>query len=107
MLTAGALAKHHICCVCCLQEYVKVGLLSVREDKHSGESIITSINRQHDLYRDFRPYKLQLAANSVSGSDAQQPTGSHGAADEQLVVEEVFKPCKEVKRKWLAVCRVE
>lgn len=74
------------------------GLLSLREDKHSGDTLIVAINRQHDMYTGFRPYKASAAAAAAGDAAAAGTTGAPGAsasgatASGELTVEEVFKP---------------
>ena len=102
--------------------YAKAGLLTGKEDK-AGDFIVSGVNRGHTLYEEFRPYKRQpqdgggaaaavgpggVAADSSSGV----VSGSGDAGSSQLVIEEVFKPTRELKRArgrgrwpatWLAV----
>jgi hypothetical protein len=39
----------------CVQAYGgKKGLLTLKEDKHSGDQVVTSVDRTHQLYTEFR-----------------------------------------------------
>ena len=98
-----------------LQAYTKAGLISTREDKHSGDTILTAVNRSHALLADFRAYKTAASSSSnvANGSSgAAEPASSTGggaaaACDggvlAPLVVEEVFKPSKDVKGAWMVL----
>lgn len=101
-----------------LQAYTKSGLISTREDKHSGDTILTAVNRSHALLADFRPYKSAVNSSSSSSaangsSGAAEPASSAGGGGSAaagdgsglapLVVEEVFKPSKDVKAVFEAV----
>eukprot|EP00775_Hariotina_reticulata_P004819 gene4819-5066_t len=50
-----------------LQVYSKCGLLSTKEDKFSGNTVITGINRSHQLLEDYRPYKMSSGSSSSAG----------------------------------------
>jgi hypothetical protein len=89
-----------------LQAYSKSGLISTQEDKHSGDTFLTAVNRNHPLLSDFRPYKTKASSSSNSAANgssaaASGQAGSAAAGDGSdiapLVVEEVFKPSKDVK----------
>ncbi|KAG2496973.1 hypothetical protein HYH03_004979 [Edaphochlamys debaryana] len=103
-----------------LQSYGKTGLLTCKEDKHSGDVIVTGVNRKCALFTDFRPYKASLtaagaadggagpaaaasssAAAASSSAAAAGPSGAAAAAAAggcgELVIDEVFKPGKELR----------
>lgn len=95
-----------------LQAYSKLGLLKTREDKHSGDIILTAVNREHELYSEFRPYKLDSSSSSPAATAATATGAGGGGASAAagagggegggpaapLVIEEVFRPSREVKR---------
>jgi hypothetical protein len=82
-------------------------LISTREDKHSGDTILTAVNRSHALLSDYRPYKTAASGTSSTGDGSSPATGqgsstaltgiSAASSIAPLVVEEVFKPSKDVK----------
>ena len=39
---------------CCQAHGGKGGLLGLKEEKHSGEQMVVSVNRNHELYTEFR-----------------------------------------------------
>ncbi|KAG2432033.1 hypothetical protein HYH02_013103 [Chlamydomonas schloesseri] len=97
-----------------LQAYGKSGLLTCKEDKHSGDVIVTAVNRKCPLLLDFRPYKASstAAAESAGGgggpegpaasssSDAAGASASSScsaAQQAQLLIEEVYKPGRELR----------
>lgn len=91
---------------CPCQAYSKCGLLSTKEDKFSGNTVITGVNRGHQLLEEFRPYKMSSSSSSPGGAPAElaQPAAAGaaaaagaGGAVAPLVVEEVYKPSKDVK----------
>jgi translation initiation factor 2D len=90
---------------CCCQAYSKSGLISTREDKHSGDTILTAVNRSHALLSDYRPYKTAAASSSSNANGSSSATGQgssvaasgEGGSIAPLVVEEVFKPSRDVK----------
>ncbi len=72
------------------QTYAKAGLIQVKEEKHSGDTLLVGVNRTHQLYDEFRPHK---AAGTATASSESSGTGSG-----ELIVEELYKPVvKEVK----------
>jgi hypothetical protein len=86
--------------------YTKAGLITTREEKHSGDTLLTGMNLKHTLFDDFRTHKTAAAAAASGGEAAAGPTtaaavaaGGQDADLEQLLVEEVYVPSKEVKRK--------
>jgi translation initiation factor 2D len=103
----GALTLIDALPYCCCQTYSKSGLISTREDKHSGDTILTAVNRSHALLSDFRPYKTAASSSSSTANGSSSATGQgssiaasggEGASSiAPLVVEEVFKPSKDVK----------
>ncbi|GFR52463.1 hypothetical protein Agub_g14965, partial [Astrephomene gubernaculifera] len=104
-----------------LQSYGKLGLLTLKEDKHSGDVIVTSVNRRAPLYTEFRPYKAAATAAgaeaassspaaatpaaaavtssgpSAAAASSGGPTGRSSGPCEPLHIEEVFKPGKELR----------
>ncbi|PNW83028.1 hypothetical protein CHLRE_06g303650v5 [Chlamydomonas reinhardtii] len=99
-----------------LQSYGKAGLLTCKEDKHSGDVIVTAVNRKCPLLLDFRPYKASsTAAAESAGPTAGAPetaaatSGGAGASSSaaggndgsgcqaQLLIEEVYKPGRELR----------
>jgi hypothetical protein len=101
----GLLISFAACLFCCCQTYSKAGLISTREDKHFGDTILTAVNRSHALLSDYRPYKT-AASSSSRGNGSSSATGQgsstaavigEGSSIAALVVEEVFKPSKDVK----------
>ena len=46
------------------------GLLSLREDKALHEPVLTSVNRRHPLFAQFRPWPLAAAAAASQPADA-------------------------------------
>ena len=46
------------------------GLLSLREDKALHEPVVTSVNRRHPLFMQFRPWPLAAAAGASQPADA-------------------------------------
>jgi len=46
------------------------GLLSLREDKALHEPVVTSVNRRHPLFTQFRPWPLAAAAGASQPADA-------------------------------------
>ncbi|GAX73699.1 hypothetical protein CEUSTIGMA_g1151.t1 [Chlamydomonas eustigma] len=55
----------------------KGGLLTLKEDKHSGDIILTSINRSHLLLINFRPMPAR-ATEAGSSSSVAEPITSEG-----------------------------
>eukprot|EP00879_Flechtneria_rotunda_P025083 GHRR01026628.1.p1 GENE.GHRR01026628.1~~GHRR01026628.1.p1 ORF type:complete len:133 (-),score=40.24 GHRR01026628.1:848-1246(-) len=87
---------HHV--VNMLQVYSKQGLISTKEDKHSGNTIVTGINRNHTLLADYRPYKTaDGAAAGPQLADTAPASGGTAVPIAPLAIEEVYKPTKEVK----------
>ncbi|GLC72504.1 hypothetical protein PLESTF_001258200 [Pleodorina starrii] len=100
-----------------LQAYGKQGLLTVKEDKHSGDMIVTSVNRTATIYTEYRPYKASataaaeaspsagaggnsaLAGGAAPSSLPAAGTGAAGpsVASDELRIEEVYKPGKELR----------
>ncbi|GLI62284.1 hypothetical protein VaNZ11_004846 [Volvox africanus] len=108
-----------------LQFYGKLGLLTCKEDKHSGDVIVTSINRNSVLYTEYRAYKASAtaaveaaaatgggngatsAASGASGPAAAPSSSAAGAAGcigppgapsvGELRIEELYKPGKELR----------
>lgn len=91
-----------------LQSYGKCKLLHLKEDKHSGDTIVTGINRTHKDYTSFRPYALVKTAGLGSGSEAAASSSSAAAhtpvsgtasstEPAELVIDELYKPGKEMK----------
>lgn len=74
-----------------LQHYSKAGLLKTKEDKHSNEVVLVSINRSHQLYTSYVPTSGG-AVGSANGIAVHEQESS-GA----LVVEEMLKPTRETK----------
>jgi translation initiation factor 2D len=92
--------------------YTKAGLITTREEKHSGDTLLTGVNIKHTLFDDFRTHKTAAAAAANGGGEeAAGPSTAAAAAAtaavgqeavlEPLLVEEVYVPSKEVKRKCL------
>lgn len=75
-----------------LMGYAKGKLLDAKEDRHSGEVVITKVHRKAPLYVDFTPYLL--APPPSADSLANSVPSSQGDICE-LLIEEVYKPCKE------------
>uniref|UniRef100_A0A7S3QT49 SUI1 domain-containing protein n=1 Tax=Dunaliella tertiolecta TaxID=3047 RepID=A0A7S3QT49_DUNTE len=76
----------------------KDGLLQLKEDKYSGDQVITGVNRGHELLREFRPYKASSMASRAEAAASPSPAGTAGTAgSDELVVEEVFRPGRELK----------
>lgn len=79
--------------------YAKAGLLSGKEDK-GGDFVISSVNRGHPLYEAFRPYKVQGGGGGSTGGGGGggcgEPAG--GGGGNELLIAEVFKPTRELKR---------
>jgi hypothetical protein len=73
--------------------YAKAGLLSGKENK-AGDFVVTAINRDHSLYAEYRPFKAAAAAGAGDGGGSQ----GDGGLSAELLIEEVFKPTREVKR---------
>ncbi len=46
------------------------GLLSLREDKALHEPVVTSVNRRHPLFAQFRPWPVAAAAGALQPADA-------------------------------------
>ncbi|KAF6250354.1 hypothetical protein COO60DRAFT_1576296 [Scenedesmus sp. NREL 46B-D3] len=97
-----------------LQTYSKAGLISTREDKHSGDTILTAVNRSHALLSEYRPYKSAAASSSTGngsspaageagGAPGTAAAGCDGGGIAPLMVEEVFKPSKDVRAVFEAV----
>lgn len=102
----------------CAQVFAKAGLISTKEDKHGGDTILTAVNRSHELYTQHRPYKTAASATAAAagapaaagggggmaaGAAAGGGAGGGGPAPsssscDPLVVEEVYKPTRETKR---------
>eukprot|EP00878_Enallax_costatus_P022121 GHUV01023459.1.p1 GENE.GHUV01023459.1~~GHUV01023459.1.p1 ORF type:complete len:549 (+),score=212.06 GHUV01023459.1:91-1737(+) len=86
-----------------LQAYTKAGLIKTREDKHSGDVILTGVNRDPQLYSEFKPYKMSSSSAPLAGTSSSTPaSAAEGSGDRRgtmtpLVVEEVFKPSREVR----------
>ena len=92
-----------------MQHYAKEGLLHCKEDKHSGDVIISNVNRNHSLYQEFRPYKAQQqsssadnAAAAAAGADAtrQVPAAGQPSWQGELLIEEVYTSTRETKGIW-------
>lgn len=87
------------------QVYAKAGLLTGKEDK-AGDFIVSGVNRGHELYEDFRPYKRPQQDGGGGGDAAAAGGGAAsggGGADAgggsgELVIAELFKPTRELKR---------
>ncbi|KXZ46941.1 hypothetical protein GPECTOR_39g435 [Gonium pectorale] len=95
--------------------YGKAGLLTCKEDRHSGDVIVTGINRKAALYAEFRPYKTSsteagaAAASASAPSGAVAPSGAAAAAGSsssaatassssaELYIDELYKPGKELR----------
>jgi len=91
----------------------KAGLLTLKEDKHSGDTIITGINRKHELLENFRPLRVadtaagaeaaaSSAASTASGAGgapgaSSSGTGGPGGVSGELVVEEMWKAGRELR----------
>ncbi|KAF8056147.1 Eif2d [Scenedesmus sp. PABB004] len=83
-----------------LAAYARAGLLSTKEDKHSGDTIVTAVHRGHALLQEHRPYKTAGASASAAPGGAGAAGGAAAggeAALPPLEVEEVYKPSREVK----------
>lgn len=92
-----------------LQAYTKVGLIRTREDKHSGDVIVTAVDRSDELYSKFRPYKIPSSGSSSSSNVAPGVSSSNSSdtADGSslvgpLEVLEVYKVSRELKRERFA-----
>ena len=96
-----------------LQVYSKAGLISTKEEKHSGDTLLTAINCKHELFDDFRPHKTAASAaaaagggEAAAGSNGSSATAAAAAGGEDdavlqpLLVEEVVVPSREVKREF-------
>eukprot|EP01024_Parvocaulis_polyphysoides_P026900 TRINITY_DN2446_c0_g3_i3.p1 TRINITY_DN2446_c0_g3~~TRINITY_DN2446_c0_g3_i3.p1 ORF type:complete len:304 (+),score=50.91 TRINITY_DN2446_c0_g3_i3:47-958(+) len=82
-----------------LQAQSKVGLITSREDKHTHENYLLSVNRVHELYENFRPYKVPKSDPSNSNSNPNQPQSSNNTTSnhsQKLIIEELLKPSKEL-----------
>eukprot|EP00878_Enallax_costatus_P028021 GHUV01030219.1.p1 GENE.GHUV01030219.1~~GHUV01030219.1.p1 ORF type:complete len:181 (-),score=37.62 GHUV01030219.1:870-1412(-) len=95
-----------------LQAYTKAGLIKRREDKHSGDVILTGVNRDPQLYSEFKPYKMSSSSAPLAGTSSSTPaSAAEGSGDRRgtmtpPVVEEVFKPSREVRRECYGNWRV-
>ena len=94
-------------------------MLTLKEDKHSGDVILTGVDRTHNTYTDFRCYSL---ASTAAGAEAASASGAAGAGTAgtivgpsseraaasasgaaaarslvELLVEELYKPGKELR----------
>eukprot|EP01023_Acetabularia_acetabulum_P045671 TRINITY_DN4640_c0_g1_i3.p1 TRINITY_DN4640_c0_g1~~TRINITY_DN4640_c0_g1_i3.p1 ORF type:complete len:602 (+),score=116.35 TRINITY_DN4640_c0_g1_i3:61-1866(+) len=83
-----------------LQAQVKIGLITSKEDKHTHENYLLSINRAHELYDNFRPYKMPKKEDLSSSSSQQQNGGNQDSSKinntDKLSIEELLKPSKEL-----------
>ena len=86
-----------------LQVYTKggpqgKGLLSLKEDKVSKEKVLVAVNRSHDLYCQYTPYKPDAAPEAANTLHKTEVDSSSVAAAEmpEFLVEELFKPSKEL-----------
>lgn len=95
-----------------LQAYAKLGLLSAKEDRASGDVIVTRVDRGHALLRAFVPHATEGGADGGADAAADHhqasPAGNNnnngggglllgGAGGGPLVVEEVFVPGREMR----------
>ena len=65
------------------QGYGKAGLLSLKEDRHSGDVSVTCVNRTHPLYTSYTPYKVQQeAVDKQAGAAGGTAGGAEGPAHE-------------------------
>ncbi|EFJ51539.1 hypothetical protein VOLCADRAFT_56991 [Volvox carteri f. nagariensis] len=78
-----------------LQSYGKQGLLTVKEDKHSGDMIVTSVNRNSPIYTDYSTAEAGLGTAASAAGAAAGPSSS--ASSLELLIEEVYKPGKELR----------
>jgi translation initiation factor 2D len=89
----------------------KNGLLTLKEDKHSGDQVITAINRSHELYTNYRPYRTAFSAagaeaaaaagggagNAGAGAAGQSGRDQGAGGGGELLIEELYKAGKELK----------
>ncbi|KAJ9523141.1 hypothetical protein QJQ45_023868 [Haematococcus lacustris] len=87
----------------------KGGLLALKEDKKTGDQVVTAINRQHPLYDQYKPYRSSLSAAAAAATNAGGggeggggegvggEAGAPGGSSQVLVVEELWKPGRELK----------
>ncbi|KAJ9522745.1 hypothetical protein QJQ45_019848 [Haematococcus lacustris] len=87
----------------------KGGLLALKEDKKTGDQVITAINRQHPLYEQYKPYRSSLSAAAAAainaggggegggGEGLGVEGGTPGGCSQALVVEELWRPGRELK----------
>lgn len=90
--------------------------MTTREEKHSGDTLLTGVNRSHTLLQEFVPHKAAgigssststatAGAGAAAGAAASGSGGGASASGGQqqqqaLVIEEVWRPTKEVKGTW-------
>eukprot|EP00798_Chlamydomonas_sp_ICE-L_P017426 gene17427-23728_t len=76
----------------------KGGLLSIKEERHSGDVMLTGINRSHEMYTEYRPYALNKSAGAAESAAASSTAASSSnPCSTELYIEELYKPGKELK----------
>lgn len=76
-----------------LQSKASTGLISVKEDKHKKEVILSSVNRNHPDYTSFKPEKMVVEKKEQAPS---QSGGSEGNSSRKLDLEEIYKSSNHV-----------
>ncbi|XP_047321462.1 eukaryotic translation initiation factor 2D [Impatiens glandulifera] len=76
-----------------LQSKASTGLISVKEDKHKKEVILSSVNRNHPDYTSFKPEKRVVEKTEQTSS---QTSGNEGNSNKKLELEEIYKPSTHV-----------
>jgi translation initiation factor 2D len=74
-------------------------LSQVKEEKFSGDTIVTGVNRKHDKLEQHVPFKTRAAPGAAAGGPgpAGGAAGAGAPADGELVIEEVYKPSRELR----------
>jgi translation initiation factor 2D len=76
--------------------------VQVKEDKFSGDSVVTGVDRKHAKYQAFVPHKTRAAPGAGAGGQTGAGAGA-GPASGELLIEEVFKVGKELRPVFLEV----
>ncbi len=79
------------------------GLLSVREDKHSGELLVTGVNRRHPALLAHAPHETADADDAEAGAGEPPAPGAPPPPPAPLRIEELVLPSAATRPLWDAV----